>query len=241
LDEELTTLDRLAADEITMVIMALQSDPQGVLEVKATEGNALGEPYNVGLIEVTALTPEGRGKMRSGLRWLILKLEQRMRECKTLIGADCIVKAEYLIGRTQRKASLDPSSAPVTVTDSTVPSLTDDEPKKSPIMNRHLEVVSPDSDTSSGADRVMWHRRSRIPAVTHNPAGEAESDTRSSSSSLQWMMKGAIQNGLLPTTPDATADPVLAAEANLDIEDANDPAPPLRQPGYVVILHERKC
>lgn len=64
-----------------MVILACKTDPGATLEVEAAYGNSIGEPYNVGLIEVTAMTPDGKSKMRNGLRWLLYKLEQRMRGC----------------------------------------------------------------------------------------------------------------------------------------------------------------
>ena len=63
-----------------MIIMACKSDPGAKLEVEAAYGNSLGEAYNVGLIEVTEVTEEGKSKMRNGMRWLLYKLEQRSRE-----------------------------------------------------------------------------------------------------------------------------------------------------------------
>jgi hypothetical protein len=68
----------LSALGIPTVIFACKSDL--ALQVDAATGNALGEPHNVGLIEVTSETSEGRSKMRNGLRWLLHKLEQRQRK-----------------------------------------------------------------------------------------------------------------------------------------------------------------
>jgi hypothetical protein len=48
-------VDRLSTEGISMVMLACKSDPDSVLEIQATEANALGEVYNVGLIEVTGL------------------------------------------------------------------------------------------------------------------------------------------------------------------------------------------
>jgi hypothetical protein len=72
---------RLSTDGLPMIIMACKSDPGARLEVEAAYGNSLGEAYNVGLIEVTEVTEEGKSKMRNGMRWLLYKLEQRSREC----------------------------------------------------------------------------------------------------------------------------------------------------------------
>jgi hypothetical protein len=74
----------LAQDGIPVVMFACKSDPDGPIDIEPAYGNSIGEPYNVGLIEVTTATSEGKSKMRNGLRWLLYKLEQRQRECGTL-------------------------------------------------------------------------------------------------------------------------------------------------------------
>jgi len=55
-------------------MLACKSDPDIALRVAAVDGNALAEPFNIGLIEVTTATADGRGKIRNGLRWLLYKL-----------------------------------------------------------------------------------------------------------------------------------------------------------------------
>ncbi|KAL7421852.1 hypothetical protein Q5752_003623 [Cryptotrichosporon argae] len=65
-----------------MVLFACKSDPDAALQVEAAVGDAIGQPYNVGLIEVTTATVQGKAKMRTGLRWLLYKLEQRQRRDK---------------------------------------------------------------------------------------------------------------------------------------------------------------
>ncbi|KAK4687572.1 hypothetical protein P7C73_g2543, partial [Tremellales sp. Uapishka_1] len=96
----------LSARGTPMVILACKSDPDVSHEVDAPSGNSLGEPYNVGLIEVSQATSEGKAKMRNALRWLLHKLEQRQR-------------------RQQRKAaatvSLHPSPSPSTANPSASP------------------------------------------------------------------------------------------------------------------------
>jgi hypothetical protein len=72
-----------------MIILACKSDPEAELQVDAAYANSLGEAYNVGLIEVTSVTLEGKSKMRNGLRWLLFKLEQRNREFSTTSSMIC--------------------------------------------------------------------------------------------------------------------------------------------------------
>jgi hypothetical protein len=57
---------------------ACRSDPGAALQVEASHANSIGEAYNVGLIEVTDTTSEGRSKMRNGMRWLLFKMEQKL-------------------------------------------------------------------------------------------------------------------------------------------------------------------
>ncbi|EIW70717.1 hypothetical protein M231_02629 [Tremella mesenterica] len=164
-------VERLSSQGLPIVIFACKSDPGVELEITAAEGNILGEPYNVGLIEVSALSSEGKSKMRNGLRWLLYKLEQRSRKLPRVLA---VLFADHL-GRHQRKiaVSLQPIQTPTGL-----------------ILPTGLDALtSPDSDTSSGADRIMWRH-----GLTLTPADgqEAGSDTRSSSSSLQWMMGGPL-------------------------------------------------
>ena len=71
-------VDHLAAERVSTVMMACKSDGQGDhVQVDPAYANALGETHNIGLIEVTTASTEGRTKMRNGVRWLIHKLEQR--------------------------------------------------------------------------------------------------------------------------------------------------------------------
>lgn len=63
-----------------VVLFGCKSDPETEPVVNPSEADAIGQPYNVGLIEVTQSTSDGRSKMRNGLRWLLYKLEQRQRK-----------------------------------------------------------------------------------------------------------------------------------------------------------------
>ncbi|ORY34095.1 ras guanine nucleotide exchange factor domain-containing protein [Naematelia encephala] len=148
-------LSELSILGTSTVLLACKSDPNAVLQVQPAQGNALGEPYNIGLIEVTITTPEGKSKMRNGLRWLLYKLEQRHH-------------------RRERKASNDSTG----------------ESSRTPLnLSRPFDnLISPESDASSGTDRIMWHRQGKRLSAT---GGDGHvSDTRSSSSSLQWIMNG---------------------------------------------------
>lgn len=78
------TAEQLSATSTPIVILACKSDPDAELRVIAAHGNSMGEPCNVGLIEVTIKTHEGKLKMRNAVRWLLYKLEQRQRECNSL-------------------------------------------------------------------------------------------------------------------------------------------------------------
>ncbi|BEI81843.1 hypothetical protein CcaverHIS002_0210030 [Cutaneotrichosporon cavernicola] len=70
------------------VLLACKSDPDKTLEVEAHVGDQIGHPYNVGLIEVTTATSQGKGKMRTGLRWLLYKLEEMNRRRESPRGRE---------------------------------------------------------------------------------------------------------------------------------------------------------
>lgn len=72
--------ERLSAISTPTIILACKSDPNTELRVTAAHGNSIGEPYNVGLIEGTTKTYEGKLKMRNAVRWPLYKLEERHRE-----------------------------------------------------------------------------------------------------------------------------------------------------------------
>lgn len=69
-----------------MVLFACKSDPNKRFEVDAQVGDSIGQPYNVGLIEVTTATAQGKHKMRTGLRWLLYRLEERQRRAARVAG-----------------------------------------------------------------------------------------------------------------------------------------------------------
>lgn len=73
-------LGRLSLNGKPVVLFGCKSDPDIKAAVDPSEADSFGQPFNVGLIEVTHLTSDGKSKMRNGLRWLLYKLEQRQRE-----------------------------------------------------------------------------------------------------------------------------------------------------------------
>lgn len=75
--DDLAEITRLG---MPAILLACKSDPGQPPQVDPGYANSIGHPHNIGLIEVTMETPEGRSKMRNGVRWLIFKLEQRIRE-----------------------------------------------------------------------------------------------------------------------------------------------------------------
>jgi hypothetical protein len=62
------------------VLFACKSDAGDGSAVDPSAADRIGQPFNVGLIEVTETTSDGKSKMRNGLRWLLYKLEQRHRK-----------------------------------------------------------------------------------------------------------------------------------------------------------------
>ena len=56
-------------------MIACKSDPEVIPVVDPVHGNELGEAHDIGLIEVTEVTSEGKTKMRNGLRWLLQRIE----------------------------------------------------------------------------------------------------------------------------------------------------------------------
>ncbi|ODN79845.1 hypothetical protein L202_03739 [Cryptococcus amylolentus CBS 6039] len=131
---------RFASINIPTVLLACKSDPHEPLKVLAARGNTVGEPFNVGLIEVTEKTQEGKAKMRNALRWLLYKLEQRQRR------------------QLRQLAALDIPQA--LSTDSTLPSSADASSSATAAEPSSLDhLPSPDSDGESHADKLMWKKK----------------------------------------------------------------------------------
>lgn len=177
---------RLSADGKPAVMFGCKSDPGRALAVDPAEADTLGQPFNVGLIEVTHATSEGKSKMRNGLRWLLYKLEQRQRESSRprMRICDDVLNGT---GREQRRLL----------------ALDIEAEQQRHIAARLEGVVSPppESDASSGGHRLMYRRSL---GMTTGDGDEDISDRRSSSSSLGWMMKSPLR---VTTVEDAQPEP----------------------------------
>lgn len=170
----------LSQADIPTIILACKSDPETTREIDAGYGNSLGEPYNVGLIEVTSMTPEGKSKMRNGLRWLLFKLEQRCRKLRwpsLLFDPSLMVTAD----RQHRRPS-----------NLALPSKADTHTGIArPITAIPPDLQSPDSEGhSSGGDRIMWGHARHLTMTSSEVEG---SDKRSSSGSLEWITNAPIK------------------------------------------------
>jgi hypothetical protein len=143
-------------------MFACKSDPEAQLQVEAVHANSLGEPYNIGLIEVSDVTSDGQSKMRNGMRWLIHKMEQKA-------GMFCSSVPTLLISARRRRKMPSGSST------SSIPA-----------------ILSPDSDGTASVDRMMWLQGANGMAHVASSSKRAsrDSDMRSSSSSLHWVMQG---------------------------------------------------
>ncbi|WWC89349.1 uncharacterized protein L201_004271 [Kwoniella dendrophila CBS 6074] len=152
----------LSPSGIPIVMLACKTDPDTKLEIDAHHGNSVGEPFNVGLIEVTTQTSEGKSKMRNALRWLVYKLEQRQRrQQRRQITNELMITSHH------------PPSSPA-------------------LASATLEALSSpvDSDASSSDNKIMWHHRGGFNMTPADRDQDGMSDHRSSGSSLNWVMKG---------------------------------------------------
>ncbi|WWC94144.1 hypothetical protein V866_000983 [Kwoniella sp. B9012] len=155
-------LERLSSSGIPIVILACKSDPDTQLEVDAHHGNSIGEPFNVGLIEVTTQTSEGKSKMRNALRWLVYKLEQRQRRQQRRLNASTLTIPQHPPpSPALASATLEALSLPI------------------------------DSDASSSENtKLMWYQRGGFNMTPADRDQDGMSDHRSSGSSLNWVTKG---------------------------------------------------
>jgi len=156
-------------------MLACKSDPDIAHRVAAVDGNALAEPFNIGLIEVTTATADGRGKIRNGLRWLLYKLEQRHRRPSMNIGSN---QMNGVSGRNRREPVVNSIIAP--------------SPASSHHPSIYTETIkSPETDSSFGARRLVSHHHIGMSAT--NSTQSTDSEMRRNSSSLTWMKKAPLR------------------------------------------------
>ncbi|WVR07009.1 hypothetical protein IAU60_004048 [Kwoniella sp. DSM 27419] len=194
-------VESLARAGIPVVILACKSDPEVEREVDAPAGNAIGEPHNVGLIEVTTLSSEGKSKMRNALRWLIYKLEQRQ-------------------SKEHRKyVSISPLSIPAIPLAS--PSLASTTKE---------DLISPESAVSS-LDRRPWHKKAtsmtptEISSILDGQGSESahRSNGDGSAKGVQVPEDDETQTNETASFPGAAKDEIAVQEvAEPRAETAND-------------------
>lgn len=71
--------------QMPAMVVALKSDPEEERDVQPFEGNSIGAPYNIGLVELSVHMPQGKHKMRMSFGWL-LKAVSKARHARTDSG-----------------------------------------------------------------------------------------------------------------------------------------------------------
>ena len=61
------------------MVVACKSDPEETLAVQPLEGNEIGAPFNIGLVELSAYMPQGKHKMRMSFGWLLKAVSKERR------------------------------------------------------------------------------------------------------------------------------------------------------------------
>jgi hypothetical protein len=63
------------------MVIACKSDPDPDIElaIKPIEGNEIGSPYGIGLVELSVLVQQGRHKMRHSFAWMLKSISKQRR------------------------------------------------------------------------------------------------------------------------------------------------------------------
>lgn len=61
------------------MVVACKSDPDEDLVVQPLEGNEIGAPFNIGLVELSIYMPQGKHKMRMSFGWLLKAISKERR------------------------------------------------------------------------------------------------------------------------------------------------------------------
>lgn len=61
------------------MVVACKSDPDEDLAVQPLEGNEIGAPFNIGLVELSIYMPQGKHKMRMSFGWLLKAISKERR------------------------------------------------------------------------------------------------------------------------------------------------------------------
>lgn len=171
-------IERLSAAGIPTIMFACKSDSSSARMVDAAYANSLGEPFNVGLIEVTDETSNGRSKMRNGLRYLLWKVETRLRTSRLLphpkrLSADQTVR--------QRRKASNPMMTASSSHTITSPSTDSSHQPKLIWQSRGVQDGLPNSSSTSLAS-----------AAASDSERASVSSRHSDSGSLHWIMQGPL-------------------------------------------------
>lgn len=198
--------ERLSSQALPMVIFACKSDLVDELQVPAATGNAIGEPFNVGLIEVSATLSEGKSKMRNGLRWLLYKIEQRNRRHQRRI-ATSLQEPQNVVNTSAPLTS--PADALGSAVESDASTGTDQ------IMWRQALAMSASADkrhtrgseSHSSSSSLQWMTRAPLTSAAEEPAPSSTAPARESTELSLPMEKATTSQSLAPTNASDTPDP----------------------------------
>lgn len=67
--------------QLPAMVIACKSDPGPDIElaIKPIEGNEIGSPYGIGLVELSVLVQQGRHKMRHAFAWMLKSISKQRR------------------------------------------------------------------------------------------------------------------------------------------------------------------
>lgn len=105
--QEASSIDRLPGvlgdlcSSIPSMLIACKSDPGVELAISPFQGNDIGHPYQIGLVELSMQVQEGRHKMRMAFSWLLKTISKRRREPKSVCSGG---PADICLHRTRQQA-----------------------------------------------------------------------------------------------------------------------------------------
>lgn len=73
---------------IPAMLIACKSDPDIELAISPFQGNDIGQPHQIGLVELSMQVQEGRHKMRMAFSWLLKTISKKRRESHHVLCDD---------------------------------------------------------------------------------------------------------------------------------------------------------
>lgn len=73
---------------IPAMLIACKSDPGVELAISPFQGNDIGQPHQIGLVELSMQVQEGRHKMRMAFSWLLKTISKKRRESHHVVCDD---------------------------------------------------------------------------------------------------------------------------------------------------------